>query len=172
MKRFLLILGALLAIVVAVAVLRRPAVVDPSALVAPIPPAAGVTTVELGDGWFADLSGAGDAACVSLRNDVAQSICVSVNVGGATTVGTFGGEGQRLTIVLAGSEEELTAQWSSRQQSGGPCCRSADPMVEIRPNVWLGHFATSDDDDHWGLQLRRLDGGLHGEHSLLPLDAG
>lgn len=164
MKRIVLIVAALVAIMITVDVLRRPTAVDPNALAPATGPTAGARTVDLGDGWFADVVvQEGDVVCVVMRSDVAQSPCLAANGG---QIWTSAGQGQRVTFAAVKSADELAAQWSSRRQSGGPCCRGTDSMVEIQPDVWLAHFATSDDDEHWGLQLRRLDGGLYAEHSL------
>ena len=168
-KRIAFIVGALLAIVITVAVLRRPTTVEPNSLTPTTGPAAGARTLDLGDGWFADVSPDGDLSCVTLRNDAAQTRCLAVStMVGGSQIWASAGQGLRVTVAFVGSADELTAVWSSKDQSGGPCCRGTDPMVEILPDVWLAHFATSDDDEHWGLQLRRLDGGLYEEHSLLP----
>ncbi len=168
MKRLLLIIGALLVVIVVVVVRALPGTTEPLGLTASAGPAAGASTVDLGNGWFADLLGVGENSCVSVRNDAAQSPCVgSTMVVSGSQVWTFHGQGLRVTMALVGNGAELTAQWSSRDQSGGPCCRSAEPMTELQPDVWLSIFATPDDDEHWGLQLRHLDGGLHEEHSLV-----
>ena len=162
MKRIVVIVGALLAIMITVAVLRRPTVDDPNALTPATGPTAGARTIDLGDGWFADVVQDRDLVCVVVRSDTAQTPCLAANGG---QIWSSAGQGQRVAFAAVDSADELTAQWSGN----GPCCRGADPMVEIVPDVWLAHFATEDDDEHWGLQLRRLDGGLYEEHSLLPL---
>lgn len=165
MKRVLIIIGALLAIVVVVIVLRVPAAVDPNALVTPTAPQAGATTIDLGDGWSAEVRPDSGLSCVVLRNDVAQTRCVPAStLEGGYQAWTSSGRGLRVSVAFVGSNTALTAQWSASVPVA--CCGGA--MFEIEPNVWLSYLATPDDDEHWGVQMRDLDGSLRGEYSLLP----